>query len=146
MRACLRWGPAAALATLLLGGCGDGAFTPFDDFFGGGTAPGSSIDTTVPGAVAGVVYRRADARIIVLAPEAAPPAGATPLAGATVSLVELARTVQTGASGAYLFENVPPALAYTLRIALPVSLGGAAEEFRIRVAPGETTGGLPTGD
>lgn len=139
-------GAALGVGLLLLGGCGDGGFTPFDDFFGGGTTPGSSFDTAVLGRVEGVIYRRTDSRIVVLGAADAPPTGATPVVGATVEIVELGRRRVTGADGAYAFDEVPPAATYNLRITLPAALGGLRDEFKIRVDPGGTTSGLPTGD
>lgn len=131
-------------AGLQLAGCGDGQVTPFDDFFGGGTVPGSSFDDEQPGRVIGRVQVNRAGVVSVVNPANALPAETVPVPGAVVTLVELRREAVTGADGGYAFADVPAAI-YTLRISLPEPFGESSD-FRIRLEPGGTVAGLPTGD
>lgn len=135
-----------ATSLVALAGCGAGDTNAFDEFFGAGTQPGTSLVQALPGEVKGVVLKRtADNRILILgaASEAGTDAVA-PVVGATIAIPELGLATPTAADGSYLLRNLPPG-DYTLRITLPASEGGSTADFKFRLDPGETLAGLPSG-
>ncbi|MCC7493546.1 MAG: hypothetical protein IT204_14425 [Fimbriimonadaceae bacterium] len=138
---------AATLVALgvLVAGCGAGPASPFYEFFGGGSSPGSAYSEQQPGRVQGlIVTRNRDGRVLIVGSAAELTEPTTPLPGVTVSIVQLALTGQTGATGTYLFTDLTPG-DYTLRITLPAGQGGATADFAFRLIPGQTLAGLPAG-
>lgn len=135
----------AGLMVGLLAGCGAGGSSPFQDFFGPGTSPGSAYAQEVPGRVEGLVVRRQrDQRILILSGPEAVTEPSTPLAGVTIAIPEYALSATTGPSGTYLFDELTPG-DLTLRVTLPAADGGATANFAFRLDPGETLRGLPAG-
>ena len=135
----------AGLAACALAGCGAGDSNVIQDYFGTGSTPGSTYAVEQAGVVKGlIVLRTRDQKILIVGSAADVTEASTPVVGAKVELVELNLVGATGATGTYLFNGVQPG-DLTLRITLPAANGGVSADFKIRLSPGQTLAGLPSG-